>query len=193
MRFLNGSRGILVPGGFGTRGIEGKIRAVQFAREKNVPFFGICLGMQVACIEFARHVCDFKDANSTEFDSDTRHPIISLLEEQQNIKNMGATMRLGAYACKLAKNSLSYRGYKKENISERHRHRYEFNNKYKKLFEKKGMTFSGINVENHLVEIIELKKHPWFVACQFHPEFKSKPDRAHPLFRQFVAAALENQ
>ncbi|OGX27543.1 MAG: CTP synthase [Omnitrophica WOR_2 bacterium RIFCSPHIGHO2_01_FULL_48_9] len=191
-RSLNGSKGILIPGGFGTRGIEGKIRAVQYAREKNIPFFGICLGMQVASIEFARNVCGLKGANSTEFDQDTKYPVISLLEEQKNVKNMGASMRLGAYACHLLKNSLSFRSYKKENVLERHRHRYEFNNKYKKFFEQNGMLFAGMNTENHLVEIIELKGHPWFVACQFHPEFKSKPERAHPLFRQFIAAALEN-
>ncbi len=192
-KFMNGSQGLLVPGGFGSRGIEGKILAVQYAREKNLPFFGICLGMQVATIEFARNVCGLKGANSTEFDQDTKHPVICLQEEQKKIKNMGATMRLGAYPCKLLKDTLSYRAYKKETVSERHRHRYEFNNSYKKLFEKKGMIFAGIYSKNHLVEIIELKKHPWFVACQFHPEFNSKPEKAHPLFRQFIAAALENQ
>ncbi len=190
-KLMHGSHGILVPGGFGTRGIEGKICAVQYARENNIPFFGICLGMQVACIEFARNKCGMKGANSTEFDHDTKYPVISLLEEQKNIRNMGATMRLGAYPCKLSKNSASFRSYKKENISERHRHRYEFNNKYKKTFEKQGMAFAGMNMQNHLVEIIELKSHPWFVACQFHPEFRSKPELAHPLFRQFVASALE--
>lgn len=191
-KYLHDSQGILVPGGFGTRGIEGKINAVQYAREKNIPFLGICLGMQIACIEFMRNVCGLKGANSTEFDPDTKYPVISLLEEQKNIRNMGATMRLGAYTCRLSKNSLSYKSYKKENVLERHRHRYEFNNKFKKLFEKHGMTFTGINTQNHLVEIIELRNHPWFVACQFHPEFKSKPEQAHPLFRQFVGAALEN-
>ena len=189
-RALGGSHGILIPGGFGTRGIEGKINAVRYAREHKIPFLGICLGMQVACIEFARNVCAMKGANSTEFDKETAHPVISLLDEQKNITSLGATMRLGAYACKLTKNSLSFKAYKKENISERHRHRYEFNNKYKKVMEKKGMTFSGKNPQRGLVEIIENKNHPWFVACQFHPEFKSKPDRAHPLFRQFVNAAL---
>lgn len=189
--FFSGCQGILIPGGFGDRGIEGKIRAVQFARENRIPYFGVCLGMQVATIEFARNVCHLNSANSTEFDKDCKNPIISLLEEQQDVKNLGATMRLGAYPCKITKNTLSAHAYKKENISERHRHRYEFNNKYKKLFEKKGMTFSGMHAEEELVEIIELKNHPWFVGCQFHPEFKSKPDRAHPLFREFVAAALK--
>ena len=191
LKSLEGSYGILIPGGFGDRGIEGKIRAAQFAREKKIPFFGICLGMQVATIEFARHVCGLKNAHSTEFNKDTPHPVISLLEEQKKVKNMGATMRLGAYPCKLAKRSRSYQAYKKENISERHRHRYEFNNRYRKQFEKNGLSFVGIYPKKELVEIVELQNHPWYVACQFHPEFKSKPDRAHPLFQYFVKAALE--
>ena len=190
-KILNGAQGILIPGGFGDRGIEGKILAVEYAREKKVPFFGICLGMQVATIEFARSVCKLKGANSTEFDKNAKHPVISLLEEQKHVQDLGASMRLGAYPCKLIKNSESFKAYRKENISERHRHRYEFNNKYKKFFEKKGMVFSGVNGVQSLVEIIELRNHPWFVACQFHPEFKSKPDRAHPLFHEFVKAALE--
>lgn len=190
---LGGSQGILVPGGFGTRGIEGKIKAIRYAREKKIPYFGICLGMQLASLEFARNICGMKDANSTEFDKETKDPIISLLAEQKNIKNMGATMRLGAYPCKLAKGSRSFQAYKKENISERHRHRYEFNNKYKKAFEKEGMAIVGISVKENLVEIIELKNHPWFVACQFHPEFKSKPDKVHPLFDHFILAALSIQ
>lgn len=188
---LNGTHGILVPGGFGDRGIEGKIRAVTYARENKVPFFGICLGMQVATIEFARNVSKLKNANSTEFDKNTAYPVISLLEEQKNVKDLGATMRLGAYACKLLKNSLSFTAYKKDQIVERHRHRYEFNNKYRKQFDKLGLVFSGINTQQDLVEIVELKDHPWFVGCQFHPEFQSKPDRAHPLFRQFIAASAE--
>ena len=190
---LKDAQGILIPGGFGDRGIEGKIKAVQYARENKIPFFGICLGMQVATIEFSRNVCGFKDANSTEFFKGTKNPVISLLEEQKEIKDLGASMRLGAYSCKLLKKSSSFQAYKKENIFERHRHRYEFNNKYRKLFEKKGMIFAGNNVQRKLIEIIELKNHPWFVACQFHPEFKSKPDRAHPLFRDFIAAALQHQ
>jgi len=188
---LSGADGILIPGGFGDRGIEGKIKAVQFARENKIPFFGICLGMHVATIEFARNVCSLKGVNSTEFDKQAKNPVIALLEEQKNIKDLGASMRLGAYPCKLVKRSLSFKSYKKESISERHRHRYEFNNKYKKSFEKKGMVFAGTNSSQGLVEIIELKSHPWFVACQFHPEFKSKPDRAHPLFKNFITAALE--
>ncbi|MBN1869667.1 MAG: CTP synthase [Candidatus Omnitrophica bacterium] len=189
-KHLQGAKGILIPGGFGDRGIEGKIKAVQYAREQKIPFFGICLGMQVAAIEFARNVCSLKGANSTEFDKQAKNPVIALLEEQKRVKNLGASMRLGAYPCKLSKHSLSFKAYKKENISERHRHRYEFNNEYKNPFEKKGMNFVGINTQKGLVEIIELKNHPWFVACQFHPEFKSKPDQAHPLFRDFIAAAL---
>jgi len=189
---LDGVDGILIPGGFGDRGIEGKVNAAQYARENKIPYFGICLGMHVATIEFARNVCKLKGVNSTEFDKAAKNPVIALLEEQKNVKNLGASMRLGAYPCKLSKKSFSYDAYKKEMISERHRHRYEFNNKYKKAFEKKGMIFSGTNTHQGLVEIIELKNHPWFVACQFHPEFKSKPDRAHPLFRNFVAAVLEH-
>ena len=183
----------LIPGGFGGRGVEGKIKAVEYARENKIPFFGICLGMHVASIEFARNVCKLKGVNSTEFDKDAKNPVISLLEEQKNVKNMGASMRLGAYPCKLLKRSNSYQAYKKENISERHRHRYEFNNKYKKPFEKKGVIFAGTNTNQGLAEIIELKNHPWFVACQFHPEFKSKPDKAHPLFKSFIAAVLEQK
>jgi CTP synthase len=190
---LEGMDGILIPGGFGGRGIEGKIKAVQYARENNIPFFGVCLGMHVATIEFARNVCSLKGVNSTEFDKQALHPVISLLEEQKEVKNLGASMRLGAYPCKLSKNSHSFKAYKKENISERHRHRYEFNNKYKKTFEKQGMVFSGVNTNQGLIEIIELKNHPWFVACQFHPEFKSKPDRAHPLFRDFIKAAADRR
>lgn len=188
---LSGADGILVPGGFGDRGIEGKVKAVQYARENKIPFFGICLGMQVATIEFARNVCKLKNANSTEFDKETPNPVIALLEEQKDVKVMGASMRLGAYSCHIQKNSLSYQAYKKDVISERHRHRYEFNNKFKKILSHEGMIFSGTNDQHGLVEIIELKDHPWFVACQFHPEFKSKPDRSHPLFRCFVEAALK--
>jgi len=189
-KFLKGIHGILIPGGFGNRGIEGKILTVRYARENNIPFFGICLGMQTSVIEFARNVCGMKDANSTEFNKNTKHPVISLLEEQKKVKVMGASMRLGAYECILKKNSKSYEAYKKEKIFERHRHRYEFNNEYRKIFEEKGMIFAGFYKKKNLVEIIEIKNHPWFVACQFHPEFKSKPDNAHPLFREFIKAAL---
>ncbi len=186
------AEGILIPGGFGDRGIEGKIRAVEYARTNKIPYLGLCLGMQVACIEFGRNVCDLKGANSTEFDKTGKNPVISLLEEQKIVKDLGATMRLGSYGCRILKHTLSYAAYGKDAVSERHRHRYEFNNKYRATFTKNGMIFSGLNTQQDLVEIIELKNHPWFVACQFHPEFQSKPDRAHPLFKDFIAAALKN-
>ncbi len=190
-KYLGDSGGILVPGGFGSRGIAGKIRAVKFARENGIPFLGICLGMQVASIEFARHVCGLKDAHSTEFDKETPDPVISLLDEQRDVKAMGATMRLGSYPCHIVKDTLAHQAYKKESITERHRHRFEFNNQYRDLFEKQGMIFSGVYSPKNLVEMLELKNHPWFVACQFHPEFQSKPERAHPLFRNFIKAALK--
>jgi CTP synthase len=189
-KFLDGVSGILVPGGFGTRGVEGKIKAIKYARQNNIAYLGLCLGMQCAVIEFARNVCGLYFANSTEFKKNTKHPVISLLEEQKKIKDLGGTMRLGIYNCKIKKNTLAFRIYKKTIISERHRHRYEFNNRYKKILEKKGMVFSGIYQKEYLVEIIELKDHPFFIAVQFHPEFKSKPDKAHPLFREFIKAAL---
>lgn len=189
-KYLKSVKGILVPGGFGQRGIEGKIEAIKFARENKIPFLGLCLGMQTAVIEFARSVCGLKKANSTEFDKHTRYPVISLLEEQKKIKRKGATMRLGAYECELKKGTKAYSAYKKQKIFERHRHRYEFNNKYREIMEKKGLIFSGINPQENLVEIIELVDHPWFLACQFHPEFKSKPDKAHPLFADFIRYSL---
>jgi CTP synthase len=187
---LNGAQGILIPGGFGDRGIEGKIKAVRYARENQIPFFGICLGMQVATIEFARNVCGFKDANSTEFNKSVKHPVIALLEEQERVVDLGATMRLGAYPCRVRKRTKSFKAYNCEDIAERHRHRYEFNDQYKTMMEENGMIFAGVNEKQDLVEIIELKEHPWFIGCQFHPEFKSKPDKAHPLFRDFINAAL---
>jgi CTP synthase len=183
--------GILVPGGFGSRGIEGKIMAIQYAREEKIPYFGLCLGMQTAVIEFARNACGMKDANSTEFNKKTKHPVISLLEEQKHVKDMGATMRLGDYECALKKGTKAHSAYKNTKIHERHRHRYEFNNKYRAALEKKGMVFSGMYAKEDLVEIVELKDHPWFVACQFHPEFKSKPDKAHPLFSAFIKASIK--
>lgn len=189
--FLKDVDGVLVPGGFGSRGIAGKIEAIRYARENRIPFFGICLGMQTAVIEFARNVLGLKDANSTEFDPDTKDPVISLLEEQRKVKQYGGTMRLGAYQCKLRRKTLASRAYRKEIIYERHRHRYEFNNYYRKLFEKGGMVVSGIYPKKNLVEIIELKDHPWFLACQFHPEFKSRPLEPHPLFREFIREALK--
>ncbi len=189
-KILKGVAGILVPGGFGYRGIEGKIKAIKFARLNQIPFLGLCLGMQCAVIEFARNVCKLSAANSSEFKK-TSYPVISLLKEQKNIKDLGGSMRLGAYPCKIRKNSLAYRAYGKILIQERHRHRYEFNNKYRKLLESKGLVFSGIYPKKNLVEIIELKNHPYFIAVQFHPEFKSKPDKAHPLFKEFIRAALK--
>ncbi|MBN1527207.1 MAG: CTP synthase, partial [Candidatus Omnitrophica bacterium] len=187
---LEGAGGVLVPGGFGSRGIEGKIKAIQYARENKIPYLGICLGMQTAIIEFARSVCGMKNANSTEFERRTRFPVISLLEEQKHVKVKGASMRLGACECALKKGSKAHQAYRKSRIHERHRHRYEFNNRYRAAFEKKGIVFSGVYPKKDLVEIIELKDHPWFVACQFHPEFRSKPDKAHPLFEGFVKASL---
>ncbi|MCX5704742.1 MAG: CTP synthase [Candidatus Omnitrophica bacterium] len=190
-KVLGGVSGILVPGGFGYRGIEGKVRAIQYARENSIPFLGLCLGMQCAVIEFARNVCGLKGANSTEFKRKAKYPLISLLEEQHKVKDMGGTMRLGAYPCKIKKGTLAYRVYGLALVFERHRHRYEFNNKYRKQLEKKGMVFSGICQKKNLVEIVELKGHPYFIAVQFHPEFKSKPDKAHPLFREFIKSALQ--
>jgi CTP synthase len=188
---LNNVDGILVPGGFGERGIEGKIRAVKFARENDVPYFGICLGMQMAVVEFARNVCNLKGAHSTELQPTTKYPVIDIMPEQKNIKGLGGTMRLGAYACKLEKNTLSGRAYGDQMIMERHRHRYELNNIFKSILQENGMIISGINPNLDLVEIIELPNHPWFVGVQFHPEFKSRPNRPHPLFRDFVGAALK--
>jgi len=191
LKGIEGVSGILVPGGFGYRGIEGKIKAIQYARENNIPYLGLCLGMQCAVIEFARNVCGMKQANSTEFKPKTKYPVISLMEEQKKIKGLGGTMRLGAYPCKIKPKTLASRIYGKGQIQERHRHRFEFNNKYKQKFEKNGMVFSGRYQKADLVEIVELKDHPFFIAVQFHPEFKSKPDRAHPLFKHFIKAALK--
>jgi CTP synthase len=190
---FSGINGILVPGGFGDRGIEGKIKAVKYARENNLPYFGICLGMQLAVVEFARNVLGMDDANSTEFIEGTNHPVIDIMPEQKDIEDMGGTMRLGQYPCKLDKESKSYKHYKKESINERHRHRYEFNNKYMKDFSENGMVFAGLSPNNKLVEIIEIEKHPWYIGVQFHPEFKSRPNRPHVLFKGFIAAAIENK
>ena len=189
-KYFKDIHGILVPGGFGHRGIEGKIKAIKYARENNIPFFGICLGMQLATVEFARSICGLKTANSTEFDKATKDPVISLLAEQHQVTNMGATMRLGAYDCHLEKDTKAYQAYKKEELAERHRHRFEFNNTYRELLTSKGLTVSGANIQRNLVEVVEVKGHRWFLGCQFHPEFKSKPDKPHPLFRDFIAAAL---
>jgi CTP synthase len=188
--------GILVPGGFGERGSEGKIAAIKFARENLVPFFGICFGMQMAAIEFARNVCGIKDATSREFVPDkktARNVVIDLMEDQKNLRDMGGTMRLGAYPCRLVKGTKTYQAYNVSLIHERHRHRYEFNNKYKALFEKKGLTMAGICDDRDLVEIIEITEHPWFIGVQFHPEFQSKPLAPHPLFKRFVTASWDHK
>jgi CTP synthase len=187
---LWGLRGILVAPGFGERGIEGKITAIQFARENNLPFFGICLGMQCAVIEFARNVLKLNDAHSKEMNSGTPHPVISIMETQKNVTEKGGTMRLGAYQCRIKKDSRAFDIYGRDEISERHRHRYEFNNEYLDEFEKAGMSASGINQEG-LVEMVEIPSHPWFVGVQFHPEYKSTVANPHPLFVNFVKAAIE--
>jgi len=183
--------GILVAPGFGSRGIEGKVAAVKHARENNIPFFGICLGMQIAVVEFARNVMGHKEANSTEMNADTEYPVIALMESQKNITKKGGTMRLGSYTCELVKGSKAYTAYGKTKIHERHRHRYEFNNKYLKAYEKAGMIATGINPDGNLVEIVELKDHPFFVGAQFHPELKSTVLNPHPLFVKFIKSALE--
>ncbi|RLD13712.1 MAG: hypothetical protein DRI28_05330 [Caldiserica bacterium] len=192
-KYLVGVDGVIMPGGFGIRGVEGMIKAIKYIRENKIPFLGICLGMQCSVIEFARNVCGLSDANSSEFNPETKNRVIDLMEEQKKIDKMGGTMRLGAYECVLNKNSISYSAYKKTKIYERHRHRYEFSNSYRKLFEKKGMVFAGKNPEKDLVEIIEIKNHPFFVATQFHPEFKSKPFKPHPLFYFLIKKSLERK
>jgi len=189
-KFLAGVDGILVPGGFGNRGIEGKIQAVRFARESKIPYLGLCLGMQVAVIEFARNVCGLAGAHSMEFDGDTPHPVISLLDGQQKVTTKGGTMRLGNFVCHLAEGSRALQAYGQPVVQERHRHRYEFNGQYRERMEAKGLRISGEFPAQSLVEIVEIADHPWFVACQFHPEFQSKPNKPHPLFRGFVEASL---
>ncbi len=198
---LKDVHGILVPGGFGERGIEGKIVSINYARENKIPFFGICLGMQLSVIEFVRNVAGLKDANSTEFNKKTGNPVIYLMEQWVDSENhiqyrdettdLGGTMRLGAYSCILDKESKSFKAYKKENIFERHRHRYEFNNKYRQIIEENGMKIVGLSPDKELVEVVEIEDHPWFVGCQFHPEFKSKPVEPHPLFKAFIKAAID--
>jgi CTP synthase len=187
---LAGVDGILVPGGFGMRGTEGKVRAIQYARQCEIPYFGICLGMQCAVIEFARNVLGFTDANSTEFSGDTMHPVICLLEEQKSVTHKGGTMRLGAQECVLLDDSQSARCYEASHVFERHRHRYEFNNEYRRELAEGGLIPVGTSPDGELVEIVEIPDHPWFVAVQFHPEFRSKPGKPHPLFRGFVEAAV---
>ena len=190
---LTGLDGILVPGGFGDRGVEGKIAAIRYARENNVPFFGICLGMQLAVIEFARNVCGLKQASSTEFQKDCPEPLIDLMPDQRGVKDKGGTMRLGAYPCALKPGSRALEIYKKDEISERHRHRFEVNNDFRDALTDKGLVLSGTSPDNRLVEIVELPNHPHFLGCQFHPEFKSRPMAAHPLFSSFVAAACQRR
>jgi CTP synthase len=188
-KVLKGLGGVLVPGGFGERGVEGKIQAARYCREANLPYLGLCLGMQIACIEFARHVLKLDDAHSTEFDLNTPHPVIALLDAQRKISKKGGTMRLGAQPCQLLMGSKAARLYGAFVVNERHRHRYEFNNVYREQFEKAGFVFSGTSPDGKLVEVIEIKDHPFFMASQFHPEFQSKPNRPHPLFKGFIAAS----
>lgn len=190
---IAGCDGYLIPGGFGERGWMGKIMAAKYCRENKIPYFGLCLGMQVLCVEFARHVLGLKDANSTEMDPNTSHPVISLLSEQKGVQNLGGTMRLGAYTCLIKPGTKAEKAYGKERISERHRHRWEFNNTYKDLYEKEGMVLSGVLENGHLCEIAEISDHPWMVGVQYHPEFKSKPTDPHPLFRDFIGAIIANK
>nr|WP_306802700.1 CTP synthase [Heyndrickxia coagulans] len=190
---LKDADGILVPGGFGDRGIEGKILAIQYAREHKIPFLGICLGMQLASVEFARHVLGLKDAHSSEINPDTPYPVIDLLPEQKEIEDLGGTLRLGLYPCRLVKGTKAYEAYQDEVIYERHRHRYEFNNQFRERMENAGFTFSGTSPDGRLIEIVELKDHPWFVASQFHPEFTSRPTRPQPLFKGFIEASIKGK
>ena len=191
---LDGVNGVLVPGGFGDRGIEGKISAVRYAREQGVPFLGICLGMQMAVVEFARHVCGMEDAHSSEFSPDTAHPVIDLMAGQRGLTDKGGTMRLGAFPCRLtSRDSRAFAAYGADEISERHRHRYEFNNDFREAVTGAGLDLAGLSPDGQLVEMVELPGHPWFVGVQFHPELKSRPNRAHPLFRDFVAAAAKRK
>jgi len=187
---LKGADGVLVPGGFGSRGVEGKISAVRYARENRVPYFGICLGMQVAVLEFARNVCGIATATSRELDPGSECPVIDLMPDQRQIQEKGATMRLGAYPCRLAQDSFAFRAYQVEEVSERHRHRYEFNNEYREPLAAKGLRITGLSPDDRLVEIVEIADHPWFLGCQFHPEFQSRPMVPHPLFREFIGSAI---
>jgi CTP synthase len=193
LALLKGLDGILVPGGFGDRGTEGKIAAAKFARENGVPYYGLCLGLQIAVIEFARNVLKLKGANSTEFDPNAPHPVINMMEEQKAVIDKGATMRLGSYECALTPGTLAHKAYGKDSVRERHRHRFEVNNAYVGQLQRGGMVVSGINPRRNLVEVIELRGHPWFLATQAHPEFQSKPNQAHPLFAAFIAATLKQQ
>ncbi len=190
-KILSGAHGILVPGGFGSRGIEGKIAAARFARERKIPYLGLCLGMQVAVVEFARHVCSLPGAHSSEMDPGCANPVIHLMEEQMRVEDMGGTMRLGTYPCELVPGTKTASAYGVERVNERHRHRYEFNNDYRKRLEEKGMVIAGVYEEKNLVEIVELQDHPWFVGVQFHPEFRSRPVKPHPVFMGFIGAAVQ--
>ena len=190
---LGNCDGILVPGGFGHRGVEGKIRGIQYAREHKIPFLGICLGMHCAVIEFARNVCDMRGANSSEFVPDTPYPVIDLMPDQRDVEDLGGTMRLGSFPCLLSPGSKAYEAYGEAEIYERHRHRYEVNNAFRTALEEKGMALTGVSPDGRLVEVVEVPEHPWFVACQYHPEFKSRPNRCHPLFREFVIASLKQR
>ena len=192
-QMLAGFDGLLVPGGFGVRGVEGMVEAAQWAREHDLPFFGICLGLQTAIIEFARNVCQLTETNSSEFEAECEHPIISLMHSQRDVQNLGGTMRLGAYPCRLQPGSKAAHIYGVDEVSERHRHRYEVNNSYRDLLAEYGMRCTGLSPDNSLVEIIELPEHPWFIGCQFHPELRSRPNRPHPLFASFIAAAREHR
>ncbi len=192
-RLLTGFNGLLVPGGFGERGVEGMVEAARWAREHKLPYFGICLGLQAAIIEFTRNVCQLAQTNSSEFEAECANPVISLMESQRDVNDLGGTMRLGAYPCKLQTGALAARVYASEQVSERHRHRYEVNNEYRNVLEEFGMRCSGLSPDGSLVEVVELSNHPWFIGCQFHPEFKSRPMRPHPLFASFVKAALQHQ
>ena len=190
---LKDADGIIVPGGFGNRGIDGKICAINYARVNKIPFFGICLGMQLACVEFARNVCDLKGAHSIEVNPETEYPIIGLMNDQKYVEDIGGTLRLGIYPCKVAEDSMAKKIYNDEIIYERHRHRYEFNNEFRDKLEDNGLVISGVSPDESLVEMVELKDHPWFVGVQFHPEFKSRPTKPHPLFKGFIGAAAENK
>jgi CTP synthase len=200
---LDGCDAILVPGGFGERGFEGKVNAIRYARENRIPYLGICYGMQAAAVEFARNVCGLEGAHTTEIDPDTQHPVIGLItewrdasgsiEKRDENSDLGGTMRLGGQDCRLREDSLAHTMYRQDIIRERHRHRYEFNNRYRDIFQKHGMVLSGMSMDEMLVEIIEIKDHPWFLACQFHPEFTSTPRDGHPLFTGFIEAALREQ
>ena len=188
---LSDVNGILVPGGFGVRGVEGKILAAKYARENKIPYLGLCLGMQVAIIEYARHVCGYNDAHSIELDPNTTHPVIALMPDQNGVEDIGGTLRLGSYPCILDKTSKAYSLYGSEEIAERHRHRYEVNNDYRASLTENGMKLCGLSPDGRIVEMIELPDHPWFIATQAHPELKSRPNRPHPLFRGFIEAATK--